>query len=347
LHSFVHDVFNCRLYFEPTQCSCRPALRLESCEPDMARFWPQMFIICAAACLQQSSAKLRGTAPVELAPDINVTAAAIGAQKLLPSLEASVRRVLAHLRRHEQGDATDGPSKARQAVEEQLENALKTDGAAAEVQGKAVVLRALALHNALGAAQDIVQADVQHIEKEQQTLSSEITLQQVQLLYKQLKQRRMLPMQSQLAVLGRKDFVNCSYAQQLLNRHAEDTPLYAQFQALLPKDMVQQLPRSNAATKKVDHLAAAGSDGTVHIVTSKLKNMVKSMAQQLTTSKEQLEAAANQSGTTEQEKQLVHHILDELNAALAKVHETNDLKVQLDTMYGVEAKLAQWMSHPA
>lgn len=226
----------------------------------MARFWPQMFIICAAACLQQSSAKLRGTAPVELAPDINVTAAAIGAQKLLPSLEANVRRVLAHLR-HEQGDATDGPSKARQAVEEQLENALKTDGAAAEVQGKTVVLRALALHNALGAAQHILQADVQHIEKEQQTLSSEITLQQVQLLYKQLKQRRMLPMQSQLAVLGRKDFVNCSYAQQLLNRHAEDTPLYAQFQALLPKDMVQQLPL-NAATKKVDHLAAAGSDGT-------------------------------------------------------------------------------------
>merc|ERR1719235_610330 len=101
------------------------------------------------------------------------------------------------------------------------------------------------------------------------------------MLYKMLQQRQKLPMRSQLAILKRHQFAKCSYAKQLLKNHKEKgPPLFKQLEDMLPQNLAQKTaPKAGNAT--FGHLAVAGSEGRVRIVSSEMKNTVKKMMSQL------------------------------------------------------------------
>lgn len=250
----------------------------------------------------------------------------------LPMLEASAKRVLAHLRAD-----TGSPHKHdREEVVDHLEAALVATGLDAAA-------RMLRLHMALTVARDFLEKRGRELDEQEAQLHSQVEEQETIELFTMLKQREHLPMGTQMALLRRARFANNTYAQKLLRSRSEDEPLYQQLQAVLPRSVVQRLVVKN--TSKTDHLAVAGSGGRVHIVSSRMKNTVKSMVDTLVAAKGKLEKLAISTSTAAAPREVMkaQKIVGELDHVLSAVARTNDLQAKLNMMDEVEQKLKQWM----
>lgn len=250
----------------------------------------------------------------------------------LRGLEANCKRVLGHLRAD--GSLKGEESKQRDRVAGLLDGALKTQGGPFQ--------HAMALHKALWAAQGFLLKRTKELTVEHTRLSDEVEDQQARILYAMLKQRRRLPMQSQVVLLKRKQFADCAYAQQLLKRHQDGAPLYQQLEALLPQSLAQEL--GGHAPKVKDHLAAGGSEGRVHIVSSRLKNDVKTMEGELRHAHDKIaQLLAAGVVKSEEERKQAQSVMAGLEDVLHKASGTNDLKRQLDIMDEAQVRLARWM----
>merc|ERR1719420_832926 len=115
------------------------------------------------------------------------------------------------------------------------------------------------------------------LDREEARLGKEIEQGTERMLLAMLMQRRKLPLQSQLAILRRK---------QLLKKH-DKRPLFDQLMAILPEDVVSKYNKAHAP-KKSGHLAAAGSGGHVQVVSSRLKNQVSKMIAELKAARSKL-----------------------------------------------------------
>jgi len=257
------------------------------------------------------------------------------AGKLLPGLEAKVTKVLKHMK-EEKG--TESPAHATLVAA--LAHAL------AAVPGQNAFDRVVVLHNGLKLAHDFLEKRTQDLSADRERLSGEIEEQQAYILFMMLKQRRKLPVKAQMALLRRHQFKDFPYAQKLLKAHSTSQPLDTQLMAMLPKAMADKL-KSKTAQGPAGNLAAAGSDGRVQIVSSRMKNTVQMMATELTKAKTQLEQIVKGNSVSTDEKKQATEILSGLSDVLKKVSSTHDLKSQLDAMDEMQNKLKTWMMHAA
>lgn len=275
-------------------------------------------------------------AAAELAP--TTTAGPDGdeqAKDLEPELTVKVKTVLAHLK---DADGLSPDEEAtRAAAVSQLQAALATNSSD-------VVIRVMALNDGLMAAHEFQSERTDVLSKQQAELAAEIQEGEAKILYMMLKQRRQLPMKAQVAILKRHQFVNSTFAQQLLKSHAAKTPLYSQLESLLPGGMLEKIaPKAKAA----GHLAAAGSDGRVLIVSSRMKNMVHLMISELTGVREKLQGVMTSSKSSASDQNQAKTIIAGLDAALKNVTKTNDLKTQLDILDDVEKSVGLWSADAA
>lgn len=257
------------------------------------------------------------------------------AAKLLPGLEGKVNKVLEHLK------AEKGPeSSAHAALVTAMAHALAT------VPGQNAFDRAVVLHNGLKLAHDFLEKRTQDLAADRERLSGEIEEQQAYILFMMLRQRRKLPVKAQIALLRRHQFKDFQYAQKLLKAHSSSQPLDTQLMALLPKALADKLAEKTAQGP-AGNLAAAGSNGRVQIVSSRMKNTVQMMAAELTKAKTQLEQIVKGNSVSADEKKQATEILGGLEGILKKVSSTHDLKSQLDAMDEMQNKLKTWMMNAA
>jgi len=255
------------------------------------------------------------------------------ADKMLPGLQGKVESLLKHMK------AEKGPeSPAHAELMATMEHAL------AKVAGQNSFERAVALHNSLKAAHDFLEVRTQALTADRKKLDAEIQEQQAYILFTMLRQRKKLPMKAQMALLRRHQFKDCGYAQTLLKAHGASQSLADQLLAMLPKALAQKL----AAKDKVGpagSLAAAGSNGRVQVVSSRMKNMVQTLAQGLTQAKGQLEQLVKGNSVSPTEKSQAKEIITGLEDVLKKVSSTKDLKSQMDAMDEMQNKLKTWMTN--
>lgn len=259
------------------------------------------------------------------------------AKKLLPMMEEKVKRVLSHL------IAEKAPAHAEeQAV------VIRTLKEAVAFNSEHAAQQVMQLHAAMQKAHEFFGAESATLAKEENQLANEIQDQQATVLYKMLKQRGRLPMASQFALLRRKQFATDSFAQQLLKEHNSSVPLYMQLENLLSKSLVQKL-HSNGGQKPKDHMAAAGSEGRVHIVSSRMKESVQRMVHVMTAARDKLESILRHPSGKEspEEVQRAREMVTSLNRVLKDVESTNDVSKQLSSLDEVEGKLAMWMQNAA
>jgi len=256
-------------------------------------------------------------------------------------LEAKLQKVLSHIKADTRG-LNEKEAASRTNTIKILEDALATPK-----QKQPSIERALALHKAMEAAHDFSAQRTQDLNAEEKQLSVEIDEANVKILFGMLKQRAKLPMKSQVSILKRHQFANCSYAHQLLTEHKNNgVSLYKQLQAMLPEKLSKLGDEGPSA--KDGHLAAAGSDGRVSVVSSRLKNSVKMMMQQLTAARDKLAQMADGNTTkgsappTMAERKQAKEIVAGLDAQLKLASKTNDLKTQLEIMDAVQGKMAGW-----
>lgn len=199
------------------------------------------------------------------------------AAQLLPRLRAAAEKLARDI-----AVATEGETAAeRVAIVARLQAALGDQSGGALEQ----VLR---LHQSLEAAEDLLRQRTKRLSGQEAVLKKSIEDQQLWLLYKMLRQRKMLPMSTQVAMLRRPSFANISWAVQLLHNHTESEPLVTQLEALLPKATVARMLNPPRHRKR---LAPAGAgDGSMTVVSSRMKNAVKGMAQVLAHARDQLAA---------------------------------------------------------
>mmetsp|Transcript_160048 Transcript_160048/g.513474 ORF Transcript_160048/g.513474 Transcript_160048/m.513474 type:complete len:386 (-) Transcript_160048:138-1295(-) len=256
------------------------------------------------------------------------------AAKLLPKLQANAEKILRDL--SDDHSTTGQEDAVRVAVVKSLQAALATSD-------KGVTEKVLALHGALVGAQGVLKSRTVRLAGEEAELKQGLEEQQLWLLYKMLLQRKTLPMETQVAMLHRPQFENCSYTKNLLNSHDNSTALVWQLEALLPKSLALKL---HPASHKKDHLAPGGSDGTVHVVSSRMKNAVRDMTMVLKSARDKLEHFEQHptNGTTPQQLAQGKTILGNLDHILVDLGKTNDLSKQLGTMDEVERQLQGWMA---
>jgi len=257
------------------------------------------------------------------------------AKKLLPGLEGKVSKVLKHL---EAEKGTESPAHATLVTA--MTHAL------AAVPGQNAFDRAVELHNGLKLAHDFLEKRTQDLAADRERLTGEIEEQQAYILFMMLRQRRKLPLKAQMALLRRHQFKDCTYAQRLLKAHSTSQPLDTQLLAMLPKALADKLARKTAQGP-AGNLAAAGSNGRVQIVSSRMKNTVQMMAAGLAKAKTQLEQIVKGNSVSADEKKQAKEILGGLEGILKKVSSTHDLKSQLDAMDEMQNKLKTWMLNAA
>uniref|UniRef100_A0A7S4PZR8 Uncharacterized protein n=1 Tax=Alexandrium monilatum TaxID=311494 RepID=A0A7S4PZR8_9DINO len=303
--------------------------------------WRLLLLVFLPALLQPAAGRRYAVAATAAAdtpvldgapPQVKGSLRGRSVEDFIHGLEANVRRVLGHLR----ADRSLSGEEARQRdrVAGLLDGALASQGG--------VFLHAMALHQALWAAQGFLLRRTKELTQQHTHLSDEVEEQQAHILYAMLKQRRRLPMSSQVALLRREQFANSPYAQQLLKRHLAAKPLYRQLESLLPAPLAHEL--MGQQPRAAEHLAAGGSEGRVHIVSSRLKNDVKKMEGELRHSRDLIsQLLAQGSVQSEAERKQAKGALADLDGVLRKVGGTNDLKVQLEAMYEVQGKMAKWM----
>lgn len=256
------------------------------------------------------------------------------------TLAAKVRKTLAHIL----AEGTKGMSgeevRERASVVAELNASLVADAGS----NASAVSRALKLHGALEDAHGYFSNRTAALTRQEAQLSHDIQKGQAWILYNMLKQRKSLPMGAQLAILKRRQFKKFAYAQALLKNHSKSTPLFEQLARELPRDLAPQAPKKGAA----EHLAAAGSDGRVQIVSSRLKGRVKAMMQYLASSRDKLrrlaEAKLNTTATAKDraEQKEAKVAVADLDKILAKANKTADLKTQLEAMFEVQKEMADW-----
>lgn len=281
----------------------------------------------------------------DAAPEADETEeASPGEAKMVEAdMEDKVRSTIERLEK--QGDKGMNTTEIadRDALLKQLKGALAGPDAAlvakvnsSGVSDSSAAAHALAMHDAMEAAQDFFLRRTEALMNQEEQLKSEINHASTHVLYEMLKQRKKLPMKSQLAILKRKQFKDCPYAAQLLKTHSSSLPLYEQLEKLVPKDMVEP------AEKKVDagHLAAAGSDGRVLVVSSALKSRVKGMVAFLKNSRDKLAKVA--AGSVGAERKQAREIVASMDQVLSKANSTTDLKSQLEVMDEMQAKIVSW-----
>jgi len=273
------------------------------------------------------------------------------AAKLLPKLQANAEKILRDL--SDDHSTTGQEDAVRVAVVKSLQAALATSDKGRARRGRVrttrrackpgVTEKVLALHGALVGAQGVLKSRTVRLAGEEAELKQGLEEQQLWLLYKMLLQRKTLPMETQVAMLHRPQFENCSYTKNLLNSHDNSTALVWQLEALLPKSLALKL---HPASHKKDHLAPGGSDGTVHVVSSRMKNAVRDMTMVLKSARDKLEHFEQHptNGTTPQQLAQGKTILGNLDHILVDLGKTNDLSKQLGTMDEVERQLQGWMA---
>jgi hypothetical protein len=257
------------------------------------------------------------------------------AKAMVPGLESKLRKVVAHMKADKGPETPD-----HAAVIATMERALAT------VSGQNAFERAVSLHNALKSAHDFLAKRTQELAADRERLNGEIEEQSAYILFMMLRQRRKLPMKAQVALLKRHQFRDCSYAKKLLDHHADSRPLDEQLLAMVPHDLAEKLAKK-VARGNAGNLAAAGSDGRVQIVSSRMKNAVQAMADGLAKAKPQLEEIMNGPSVSPEEKKQAKEILAGLDVILKKVSSTHDLKSQMDAMDDMQNKLKAWMLNAA
>merc|ERR1719161_1111168 len=199
--------------------------------------------------------------------------------KLVPVLEGKVRKLLAHLQVDDK-NADKQEAALRESLIKQCSSAL--------AEKTSIVAHALALEKGLKSAHGYMVERVAAFSKQQEKLSEEITEGEVKILHAMLKQRHKLPIRSQLAILKRRQFSNCSYAKQLLKSHKDKgEPLYQQLEKMLPPALAKKIAPKDV--KEAGHLAVEGSDGKIFVLSSGLKNSVKKTMDHLAGARKQLE----------------------------------------------------------
>jgi hypothetical protein len=279
--------------------------------------------------LTGKSDDLRRQAPAQQLPAEALKKAAA----LLPGLEGKVKKVLGHLK------AEKAQSSAEATLIATMEHAL-----AVPEHAQSSFERAVTLHKALESASVFLAKRTQELAADRLRLTQQIEEQQAYILYMMLRQRRKLPVKAQVALLRRHQFKDCGYAKRLLKAHSEKQPLDTQLLAMLPKPLAEKLARKDHGSV-ASHLAAAGSDGRVQIVSSRLKNAVQSMAAELAQAQAQLEQIAHGSSkdVSPAEKKQAEAILKDLKEVLKKVTSSHDLRAQMAAMDEVQNKIKTWM----
>lgn len=257
--------------------------------------------------------------------------------QMVSTMEAKVKKLLSHLKSDSKGLSKEQASR-RELLMQKCQHALEMSATTMA----AMTNRALALHDALREAHDYMAQRVKEIDSEQKKLGDEIEETEVMMLYKMLQQRQKLPMRSQLAILKRHQFAKCSYAKQLLKNHKEKgPPLFKQLEDMLPQNLAQKTaPKAGNAT--FGHLAVAGSEGRVRIVSSEMKNTVKKMMIQLAGARSKLQLMLKGNSLSADEQKQAQKIVSEIDSVNSRAEKTHDLKTQLDLMDAMEQKMVSW-----
>jgi len=268
------------------------------------------------------------------------------AAKYVKGLEYKVRRVLRRIKAEKA--ATEELEAKRTHLVQQMDEALSITVATTDDDASGtnpVMMKFFRLHEALAAAHTYLQEQTAALDEQEGALKEEISNEEVSLLYRMLKQRRTLPLQSQLAVLRRDQFSRNTFAAALLKKHDEKKPLYEQLEAELPKATATHLLSGLETPKQRGHLEAAGSEGRVHIVSSRVKHSVDGMVKELEQARLRLVSLANGAipNATAFDKEQASHVLAELDPLLSKAQQSHDLRFQLEAMDEVQRRMQQWM----
>jgi len=258
--------------------------------------------------------------------------------EMVPALEGKVRKLLAHIKADSKV-ADQKEAAARQSLIKQCTSALATNST--------IVEHALALHEALKSAHNYMVRRVAEFSKQQEQLSEEITEGEVKILHAMLKQRHKLPIRSQLAILKRRQFSNCSYAKQLLKSHKDKgEPLYQQLEKMLPPALAKKIAPKDV--KEAGHLAVEGSDGKIFVLSSGLKNSVKKTMDHLAGARKQLEELLSvkegPNSLDAAERKQTQNMVAEIDDVASKVSKTHDLKAQIEMADDMESKMIAFSS---
>mmetsp|Transcript_22661 Transcript_22661/g.52895 ORF Transcript_22661/g.52895 Transcript_22661/m.52895 type:complete len:364 (+) Transcript_22661:57-1148(+) len=281
------------------------------------------------------------------APAAPVHHDAANVAQYVKGLEGKVQKVLRRLE-SEKG-ATEELEWKRGNLTEQMRESLAMSVTTGNTDVDPVMAKFFRLHEALAAAQSYLKLQTQALDAQQQELEGEVQAEEVSLLHRMLKQRRSLPIKSQLAVLRRGQFSKNRYAEGLAAKHDDATPLYSQLEARLPASLAARLHtvEGSTAAQKKGHLEAAGSEGRVHIVSSRIKNSVDGMLSELEKARSRLAALADGkvATATDFDKTQARHVLSELDPLLEKARKSHDLSFQLEAMDEVQRRMQHWMQN--
>merc|ERR1719171_3153262 len=93
------------------------------------------------------------------------------------------------------------------------------------------------------------------------------------------------------------------------------------------------------------HLAVAGSEGRVRIVSSDMKHTVQKMVGQLSEARGKLQQMLDAHALSENEKVQAQKMVTEIDSVNKRATQTHDLKTQLDLMDDMEQKLVSWTAN--
>merc|ERR1719352_450211 len=189
------------------------------------------------------------------------------------------------------------------------------------------------LHQSLQTAVDELKARIAKLSAEHANLTKEVADEQVQQLLRLLRERKTLPLKTQLAVLRRPEFKNCDAAKDLLASAASsETSLYEQLH--------KRFPEAAEPEADVHHDSGIHSESRrVFVVSSKMKHAVATLRKSLEQVRGDLaRAVAEKKGSAEDVREGTEQ-LHALDALLKKVSKTNDLAKQLQMLDAFEATL--------
>jgi hypothetical protein len=177
------------------------------------------------------------------------------------------------------------------------------------------------LRTALRTAVHDLEGKIQRLNAEQANLSTDILAIKEGQLMRLLRERQNLPMETQKAVLRRKEFQDYPVAQKLLDS-TNTTSLFSQLRWLEPQIAVPD--------EDVHHSKGPNSESRrVYVVSSKMKHLVGDMKTKLGSIREQLKAAVASKKGDAKAVDEGSKILDGLDSVLHSINGTHDLQSQL------------------
>jgi len=256
------------------------------------------------------------------------------------TLESRVKKLLLHLRADQSPSASDVREKLISRLQTSLEESTSDSSGN---KSTAALNHVISMHEALSAAEPYLTNQTKKLSAEQANLAKQLEREQARMLYVMLKQRRTLPLKTQLAMLHRHQFANNKFAQRLLRTHKDRVPLCNQLLALLPPALLKEV--TDKPTSKMGHLVAAGSGGRVHIIDSRVKNEVNAMLHVLVKGKTAIAELLKKSpdSMNKDQQQQAKHVMEGLDKILSTANGTHDLAEELDGMYAAQKQVEQWM----